>query len=102
MIILPTLGYGNAVYGSASPTRLKTLDPVHHKEVKLALGTFAVCRTENVLHESGLSTIKEITEQDTARIAIKVITNQSHPIRSYFMKKKVYDKYVTKPRTIVH
>jgi hypothetical protein len=42
MIILPKLRYENAAYGSASPTILKTLDPVHHKGVRLALGTFAV------------------------------------------------------------
>jgi hypothetical protein len=59
MNILPTLRYGNAAYGSASPTTPKTLDPVHHKEVRLALGTFAVCRTE-----AGISTLAEITEQE--------------------------------------
>jgi hypothetical protein len=43
MIIFSTLRYGDAAYGSASPTTLKTLDPVHHKGVRLALETFAVC-----------------------------------------------------------
>jgi hypothetical protein len=76
MIILPTLRYRDAAYGSASPTTLKTLYPVQHKGVIL---TSAVCRTENVLHEAGISTI-EIREQDTSRIAIRVITNESHPI----------------------
>jgi hypothetical protein len=87
MIILPTIRYGDVAvaYGSASPTTLKTLDLVHHEAVRLALGTFAVCRTENVLHEAGISTLAEIREQDTARMAIRVITNESHPIRSYFM-----------------
>jgi hypothetical protein len=72
MIILPKLTYEYAAYGSASPTTLKTLDPVHHKEVGLALRTFAVCRTENCLIEA------KIREKDTARIAIRVITNISH------------------------
>jgi hypothetical protein len=82
MIILPT----------SSPTTLKTPDPVHHKGVRLALGNFAVCRTENVLHEAGISTLVKIREQDTSRIAIRVITNKSHPIRSYFMNNKIHDK----------
>jgi hypothetical protein len=72
MIILATLRHGEAAYKSASPTTLKTVDPVYHKRVRLALGTFAVCRTENVLHEVGISTLTEIREQDTARIAIRV------------------------------
>jgi hypothetical protein len=51
-------------------------------------GTFALCRTENVLHEAGISTLAEIREQNTARIAIRVITNESHPIRSYFYEQQ--------------
>jgi hypothetical protein len=78
MIILPTLRYK---------------DDVHHKGVRLALGTFAVCRTENAKHEAGISTLAEIREQDTARIAIRIITNESLPIRSYFMNNKIHDEY---------
>jgi hypothetical protein len=65
-----------------------------------ALKTFAVCRTENVLHKAGISTLGKIKGQDTARIAIRVITNESHPIRSYFMSNKIHDEYATKPRKI--
>jgi hypothetical protein len=39
---------------------LKTLDPVYHKELRLALGFFTVCQAENVLHEAGISTIAQI------------------------------------------
>jgi hypothetical protein len=99
MIILPTLRYGDAAYGLASLKTLKTLDPVYHKAVRLALGTFAVCRIENVLHETGILTLAETIEQDTT---IRVITNEneSHPTRSYFMNNKIHDEYATKPRTI--
>jgi hypothetical protein len=89
IIILPTLRYRDATYGSVSPTTLKTLGPVHHKGERLALGIFAVCRTENVLHE-----------QDKTKISIRFITNEIHPIRSYFMNNKIHDKYATKPRAI--
>jgi hypothetical protein len=45
MIILPTIRYGNTPYGSASPTTLKTtLCPP--QEIRLAQGTFAICRTK--------------------------------------------------------
>jgi hypothetical protein len=63
------------------------------------LGTFAVCRAENDLHEVGISTLVEIREQDTARIAIRVITNESHPLRSCCMNNKIHDEYATKPKT---
>jgi hypothetical protein len=35
-----------------------------------------------------------------ARIAIRVITNESHPLRSYFMNYNIHDEYATKSRTI--
>jgi hypothetical protein len=79
---------------------LKTLDPAHHKEERLVLRAFAVCRTENVLHEVGISTLAEIKEQNTTRTAIRVITHESHTIRSYFMNNKIHDEYPIKPRTI--
>jgi hypothetical protein len=43
------LRYGETAYGTASKAVLKKLDPIHHIGVRLALGTFAVCKTENVL-----------------------------------------------------
>jgi hypothetical protein len=64
------------------------------------LQTLAVCRTENVSHKARISTLAEIRERDTARIAIKVITNESHPMRSYFMNNKVHDEYAIKQTTI--
>jgi hypothetical protein len=45
---------------------------------------------KTVLHEAGISTLAEIREQHTARIAIKVITNGIHPLRSYFMNNKIH------------
>jgi hypothetical protein len=44
--------------------------------------------------------LQEIREQDTARIAKRVITNESHPTRSEFMNNKIHDEYATKPRAI--
>jgi hypothetical protein len=54
---------------------------------------------KNVLHEAGIPTLVKIREQDTARIVIKLISNKSHPIRSYFKHNKIHDEYATKPRT---
>jgi hypothetical protein len=33
-----------------------------HLRISIALGTFAVCRTENVLHENEIPTLAEIRE----------------------------------------
>jgi hypothetical protein len=44
-----TLRYGESV--------LRTIEPVHHKGVKIALGVFVICKTENALCEAGLPTL---------------------------------------------
>jgi hypothetical protein len=46
------------------------------------------------------STLAEIKRKDTGTIAKRVITNESHPRRSYFMNNKIHDAYATKPKTI--
>jgi hypothetical protein len=56
MIILSTLRYDETAYGSASKAMLMKLDPIHRRGVRLALGTFAVCKPENVLCKVGLPT----------------------------------------------
>jgi hypothetical protein len=42
MIVLSTLRYGEEAYGSASCAVLRQLEAVHHKGVRLALGTFVI------------------------------------------------------------
>jgi hypothetical protein len=44
-IVLSTLRYGEEDYGSASCAVLRQLNEVQHKDVRLALGTFVICRT---------------------------------------------------------
>jgi hypothetical protein len=47
------LRYGEEAYDSASKAVLKKLEPTHNRGIRLALGVFAVCRTENALCEAG-------------------------------------------------
>jgi hypothetical protein len=83
---LSTLRYGEEPYGSATSTTLQTLDPVHHKGTRLALGAFAICKTENIL-----------THRKTA---IRILTNETHPTRHYFINKTTQDEYASKPKTL--
>jgi hypothetical protein len=43
LVVLSTLRCGETVYGSASKSALRTIEPVHHKGVKFALRVFASC-----------------------------------------------------------
>jgi hypothetical protein len=87
------------VYGSASKSALRTIEPVHHKEVKIALGVFAICKTENTLCEAGLPTRpSEIRELNATMVATKILT--SHPIRHFLMDNKIQGEYAMKADTL--
>jgi hypothetical protein len=67
MIVLPTLRYVEEAYGSAS---CAVLDAVDHKGVRLALGTFTICRMENLFCEAGLPKLDEIRKFNSTKSAI--------------------------------
>jgi hypothetical protein len=72
MIVLSTLRYAEdeEAYGSASCAILRQLDAVHHKGVKLTLGTFLICITENLLCEAVLAKLDEIRKLKSTKSAI--------------------------------
>jgi hypothetical protein len=60
MIVLSTLRYGESIYGTATKPALKTLEPIHNKDVSLALGIFVISKMENALCEMGFPMLSEI------------------------------------------
>jgi hypothetical protein len=69
MIVLSTLRYGESIYGTITKPALKTLVPIHNKGVKLALGVFAICKTENALCEVVFPTLALMRELNTTIVA---------------------------------
>jgi hypothetical protein len=74
MIVLSTLRYGEEAYGSISCAVLRQLDAVHHKGVRLALGT---CRTKYLLCEADLAKLDEIRKLNNTKSGISILTNTS-------------------------
>jgi hypothetical protein len=70
MIVLSILRYGEEAYGSASCAVLRQLYAVHHKGVKLTLGTVVSCRTENFLCEGGIAKLDEMRKLNSIKLAI--------------------------------
>jgi hypothetical protein len=86
---------------------LRKLDPIHHRGVRLALGTFAVCKTENVLCEARLPKLTEMRDEDTMKTGIRILTNENHPTRSQKINRNIYNDYAMKPgsskiKTLLH
>jgi hypothetical protein len=97
MIILSTFRYGEKAYGSASKAVLRKQDPIHHRGVRLALGTFAVCKTENVLCKAELPTLTEMRDENTMKTGIRILKNENQPTRSQMINWNIYDDYAIKP-----
>jgi hypothetical protein len=52
MLVLSTIKYGETVYSSALQSILQTLEAVHNKGIRIALGAFCVTKTEKLLAEA--------------------------------------------------
>jgi hypothetical protein len=82
--------YGSAAYGSASNAQLKRLEPVHNHGLRIALGAFCVCRTENIMCESGFESLAERRMRKIINTAVHVAENSSHPVNRWFREKEAY------------
>ncbi|RUS72388.1 hypothetical protein EGW08_019848 [Elysia chlorotica] len=52
-LVRSKLDYGSIVYGSAKKHILKTLDPIHHQGLRIALGAFRTSPIQSLYAESG-------------------------------------------------
>jgi hypothetical protein len=93
MIILRTLRYGEEAYGSASKAVLKKLEPTHNRGIRLALGVFAVCHTENALCKAGVSTLADMRNLNATITVIRFISNPNHPIRPFCLNSTCLEEY---------
>jgi hypothetical protein len=96
MIVLSILRLEESIYKRATKP---ALEPIHNKGVKLALGVFAICKTENTLCEAGLPTLSEMRELNTTIVATRVLMNERHPIRHLFTNCRTQDEHAMRKGT---
>jgi hypothetical protein len=78
--VLSALEYGSVAYVSDSDEQLKRLEPMHNKGMRIAIGAFCICKTENLLCESGFENLAERRRRKTINMVIHVAENESHPV----------------------
>jgi hypothetical protein len=69
----------------------KKLDPTHNNGLRIALGTFCINRTQNLLTEAGEATLQQRREIKIANMVVKIIAKPEHPINRYLRNRKIYD-----------
>jgi hypothetical protein len=84
IMVLSALEYSSAAYRSASNAQLRRLEPVHNKGLRIELGDFCVCKTENVMCESGFKSLAERRKRKFINTAIHVAENSSYPVNRWF------------------
>jgi hypothetical protein len=99
MLVLSALEYGSVAYGSARDGQLKRLEPMHNKGIRIAIGVFCICKTENLLCESGFKNLAERRRRKIINMTIHVAENESHPVNKLFGEGETFDYYAEKTRS---
>lgn len=79
-LVLSRLEYGSIIYNSASATRLKQLDPVHHLGVRLAIGAYRTSPTLSILCDAGMMPLSYRRTVQTLVYGTKALALPSHPL----------------------
>jgi ribonuclease HI len=77
-VVLPTLRYGEEIYGSAKESDLQKLEPVNNKGIKIAFGAFCVSKNDRMRKEAGIITVSEMRKIKTLNFAIKIASQKQH------------------------
>lgn len=81
-LVLSRLDYGCVVYGSASSTALKMLDPIHNLGIRLATGAFRTSPVLSLYAESGCWSLEYQRTFIGIIYALKVTSQPEHPCDS--------------------
>ena len=74
-IIRSILDYGSIIYGSARKSYLELLDPVHHQELRLAMGAFRTFPSESLLAEANEPSLYNRRLKLSMQYALKLKSN---------------------------
>ena len=89
--VLSILDYGSQIYGSASKTVLKALEPIHNEGIRLVTGAFRSTPVASLLVESGEPSLSNHREKVTMKTATRIMTSDS-PTKEIFNKPDMYWK----------
>jgi hypothetical protein len=64
MMILSEMEYGTVAYELVCQNELKSLEAIHSKRLRIALGAFCICRSENILCESGFEDLTNMSVEN--------------------------------------
>lgn len=91
------LDYGSVVYGSASKTSLKMLDPVLHLGLRLACGAFRTSPVESLYVECNKWNLQRQRAYTDLLYAFKLSSMPHHPFKSVFYDTSMTELLLNRP-----
>jgi hypothetical protein len=70
-----------------------TIEAAGARELRIALGAFCVCKTTNILCESGYENFTERRKRKLTKLALHIAENENHPVNKLLRDQEVYDEY---------
>lgn len=94
------LDYGCFVYGSARPSMLKHLDPVHHQGLRLVLGAFRTSPVQSLYVESNEWSLEMRRFYLGTSYALRVRSYPQHPALPCVQSTRYRQLFLSKPNSI--
>uniref|UniRef100_A0A147BLN2 Putative tick transposon n=1 Tax=Ixodes ricinus TaxID=34613 RepID=A0A147BLN2_IXORI len=99
-LVRSRLDYGAIVYGSARPSALKMLDPVHHLGLRLATGAFRTSPVTSLYAESNEFSLDKRRQYLSMTYAYKVLADPHHPTYSAIKHSRFSRLFQNKPNIV--
>ena len=90
-LVKSKLDYGSIVYGSARKSYLKSLDTIHHQDLRLALGAFRTSPVESLYAESNEPSLYTRRETLSLQYTTKLAANPKNPAHNCFLTRNTKD-----------
>jgi hypothetical protein len=76
---------------SARKEQLQRLYPIHNQGLSVAVGAFCICRTKNLLCETGMANISRRKALKAATTEIRIAARFEHPMKQALEDAETYD-----------
>ena len=88
------------VYGSARPSYIKQLDPIHNQALRLCLGAFKTSPVESLCVEAQEAPLCYRREKLALQYALKLKSNPDNPAHDLVFKHRYRQAFLRKPSAI--
>ena len=92
--------YGCIIYGSARPSYLKTLDPIHHQGLRLCLGAFRTTPVHSLYAEAGEPSLTHRRLKLALYYCLKLRSEPKNPAYGCVIKPEFKEKFEESPGSI--